>query len=58
MENNMRQASKGVEIRIRASTYENLKKIAEKEGLTIEEAVMLVTHQFTNTKMKELRTSH
>ena len=54
----MRQASKGVEIRIQVSTYENLKKIAEKEGLTIEEAVMLATHQFMNTKMKELRTSH
>ena len=53
MENNMRQASKGVEIRIRASTYENLKKIAEKEGLTIEEAVMLVTRCFVDTTMKD-----
>jgi len=54
MKNNVKQDSKGVEIRIQASTYENLKKIAEKEGLTIKEAMIPATRHFMNTKMKEL----
>jgi len=33
MENNIRWISKDVEIKIRTSIHENLKKIAEKEGL-------------------------
>jgi len=58
MENDVRQTSKGVKIQIRASTYEKLKNIAKREGLTIEEAVMLATCHFMNTKMKEYRTNY
>ena len=58
MENNIKEASKEVPILIRTSTYEKLKEIALRKGLTIEKAIMMVTRHFMNTKMKEPETEH
>ena len=58
MENDAGETSKGVRILICTNTYEKLKEIASRKGLTIEKAIMMATHHFMNTKMKEPETEH